>query len=567
MLHIKTLAKYSLHLLATVALMISAVYVHADKLESIVDRTTISLEETLRLTVKYSGQSKNDQPSFARLSSDFDILSTSQRNSYQNINGQVSHTTQWEMVLSPLREGELTIPEFRYGSVLSEPVSIRVTKASAPPTGKLRDIFIETIVDKSSVYVQEQLLVTYRLYFSANLSGLQNEPLELDGVILEPLPDTRYERRIEGKLYGVAEFSQALFPQESGELEIPALRWIVDVRQGFGRREQRTLRTDRHVVTVKPVPDEFPVGYTWLPAQDLRLQESWTSDPERFNPGEPITRKITLEAKGLMASQLPKIWSGYDSSTIKTYADQPEMNDDKTSSGVNSQRIESAAVVLSTPGKDTLPSIRIPWWDIESDSLKWASISERIVEAQGKISSATNNNTAQSSNEQVESETMPAGSASDPVEIEQLKSQLKIWQVVAFSLLTLSVVLAALFLQLKRKRLPAESDVAGETSETQNFSRLIKLCETNAPAKDIRHALFSWAESRWQKPIATLDTIIQLTDDDQLTQQLQVLDRSMWRKEDGQSIDTGELGASLKRVRKQKTKGATDSSLKKFAPH
>ena len=57
-------------------------------LSSQVDRTQIESNETLQLTVTYSGKSSNGEPNFSQLQSDFEIISNSRQQQYSWINGE-----------------------------------------------------------------------------------------------------------------------------------------------------------------------------------------------------------------------------------------------------------------------------------------------------------------------------------------------------------------------------------------------------------------------------------------------------------------------------------------------
>ena len=55
---------------------------------SAVDRTEIESDETLQLTVTYSGQAATGEPNFSLLKRDFEILSNNRQQQYSWVNGQ-----------------------------------------------------------------------------------------------------------------------------------------------------------------------------------------------------------------------------------------------------------------------------------------------------------------------------------------------------------------------------------------------------------------------------------------------------------------------------------------------
>lgn len=516
--------------------LLAAASGNTKELTAIVDRNEIGIEETLRLTLRYTGNRQIGQPDFTQLKSQFDILSTSKNNKFSNINGVTTSYTDWIMLLAPKREGKLLIPSFSYDGLISDAVEINVTAAQEAPQGTLKDVFIETVIDKDSVYVQEQLLVTYRLYYAVNVDSLDPEALTIENVVKQTLPDVRYTRTINGRLYGIAEFSYALFPQTSGQMTIPTLTWDVKLPNasdrtrsffGFtGRYEISRLRTDEKTVEVRPRPASFPADKTWLPASSIRIEESWSEDTNILNAGEPVTRTITLEAEGLMASQLTQIWSAMNSDSVKIYADQPKLEDETGAKGLSSTRVESAAVVVAANGQIDLPEIRIPWWDVESDSLQYAVLPQRTL----AVSPDDTQIRPRIATSQVESNLVPDQLQTRPNAYDtHLKTQLRIWQSISAAMLVIFVsTITYLWRQGSQPKSPVRSDIDDNKTLKQAYSALRHACESNDP-KTLRHALLQWARHYWNAPsISTLSDIARRIGSPELTKELEAIDYSLY---------------------------------------
>jgi len=151
----------------------------AGTLSATVDRTNISEDETLQLSIVYSSKQKSHGPNLSQLETQFDIISRNQSSRVQYVNGEVNSSIQW--------------------------VNVSPAKSGTNFTGQ--DVFLETTVNKESVYVQEQIVLTQRLYISAsvNADNLDTESLNLDNVVLEELPSSKYTKNIDGKPYYVFE--------------------------------------------------------------------------------------------------------------------------------------------------------------------------------------------------------------------------------------------------------------------------------------------------------------------------------------------------------------------------
>lgn len=572
-------------LLINLLLMASSAGARADALQSLVNRDTLAVDETLQLTVRYTGSNQYGQPDFSELETQFEILSTSVSNQFQNINGQVTASTDWTLVLAPLREGALFIPSFRYAGKISDALPITVTAAAPTPAGKVKDVYIETLVEKDSAYVQEQILVKYRLLYSLNISDLETEPLTIENVLIERLPDVKYKRTIQGKQYGVAEFNYALFPQTSGELTIPALSWTIKVALaggnqspfGFSGRHQITRhRTDSKVLQIKPVPSDFPAGSPWLPAENITLGETWGSSPESFKIGEPKTRTITLKAEGLMASQLPRIWGEKDYGPVKIYADQPSQENLPSDRGFTSTRSESAAVVIGSGGNNLLPAIKIPWWDLTSNSLKYAEIPQRTINVSGSApltqgstpkGEADRARPGPSSPDQVATE-----AANEEIlrQLSTLKTQLRLWQVIC----VIVALLCATFFYLWLQRKPDTNNGHGVTqankaaleNEKAAYKQLVHACQRNA-APDIRRTLLQWAAAHWQNhQITTLDDIYQHINTDTVRTQFSALDASLYSSHSDSAIDGQSLLNDINSYLKKKQQQAANDGLASFYP-
>lgn len=85
-------------------------------------------------------------------------------------------------------------------------------------------VFIDANLDRDSVYVQAQAVLTLRIYHSVSLFDDSTlTPLQTPEARIEQLGKPRtYETRVNGVRHGVIEVRYAIHPLRSGELELPA---------------------------------------------------------------------------------------------------------------------------------------------------------------------------------------------------------------------------------------------------------------------------------------------------------------------------------------------------------
>ena len=356
------------------------------EIQSDVDRRTISMGESLRLTVTGDASERLDQLDLAALQFDWEILSTSSSTNTSFINGARSTTRTLTLDLLPVRDGILSIPSLSTGGNRTTPIAITVNPQVVSAGGD-DSVRFDIDIDKRDVYIQEQLILTVTIEQAINLDGAEVTQLTIDGAIVEELTRRNFQRQINGRLWRVTQLRYAIYPQQRGMLEVPSLsltaREVLPGRSLLGARlgKRFKLSKDAIQVNVKPVPENFP-GDVWLPAVSLELRQSWSKPPESMEVGDSTTRTLTLAAEGLLSSQLPSITSMSDhskSAGIRVYPDQESSDQIERTDGFLGQRTRSEALVASGGGSWTLPEVSVPWWNTETDTLQFATLPSTTI--------------------------------------------------------------------------------------------------------------------------------------------------------------------------------------------
>ena len=356
------------------------------EIRSDVDRRTISMGESLRLTVTGDASERLDQLDLAALQFDWEILSTSSSTNTSFINGARSTTRTLTLDLLPVRDGILSIPSLSTGGNRTTPIAITVNPQVVSAGGD-DSVRFDIDIDKRDVYIQEQLILTVTIEQAINLDGAEVTQLAIGGAIVEELSRRNFQRQINGRLWRVTQLRYAIYPQQRGMLEVPSLsltaREVLPGRSLLGARlgKRFKLSKDAIQVNVKPVPENFP-GDVWLPAVSLELRQSWSKPPESMEVGDSTTRTLTLAAEGLLSSQLPSITSMSDhskSAGIRVYPDQESSDQIERTDGFLGQRTRSEALVASGGGSWTLPEVSVPWWNTETDTLQFATLPSTTI--------------------------------------------------------------------------------------------------------------------------------------------------------------------------------------------
>lgn len=531
-------------------------------LTSTVDRTSLSMDETLRLSIVFSDTNTRNSPNLDLLDTDFDVLSSNQSSMVRTYNGRVTTSTEWTITLGPKKVGTLIIPSFNIGGIISDALEITVTASKPLAHGQQKNISIETIINKDSVYVQEQIKLTHRLIFEAsiNVDQLDAEPIELDNAVIEKLPDTKYQKKIHGKTYYAFEYNYAIFPQSSGEIVIPSLRWNLRIAKSnrrslfnnSGNYEIKRQRTDEKRITVRPKPVIFPADKPWLPAEKMIIQENWSQDPTSFKLGEPLTRTIIVQANGLTSSQLPKFTNEPNTADIKFYADQPVLKDEQRDDGVVSQRIESAAIVAAKSGDLTIPGEEIPWWNTETDRLEFLYIEPRIISVTG---SANNINPTVSNPQSIITDQQIAANEQA---VQAHKKALRFWQFLSVFFAILAAVFAYIAFVIRpvgttnNAKQETDQHKRHNATETQAWNALSHSL-TNNEATQARQHLIIWFGIIQNRTLNSIDEAISQIPSAELIITLRKFDESLYGNSDNKE-NTQQLLVQLDEYRKQQSK-------------
>ncbi len=352
-------------------------------LEASVDRQLIDENDVIVLEVRYSGQLRGADLRFERLEQDFVILNQQRGHQLRLAEGRPHAVTSWTVTLQPRRRGALSIPGFSVEGQTTDPITITVTEPTPEARRELAEwVFMESDASSDSVWVQEQFIYRVRLFYSeeAVLFGELPPMPRFEEAVVEPMggPSNRIEER-NGRRYQVIERRYAIIPQRSGELRIAPETFVGAVRvtqQGAVRRRNLRLATDGITVEVRPQPPAWPADTPWLPARDLELTESFDPNPPRLRQGEPLSRTLMLQARGLAASALPEMPFG-ETPGLRVYPEPAILDEDRQGDRLVATRIQSASLIAQVVDFIELPQVSVLWWDLDRDEVRRAVVPGR----------------------------------------------------------------------------------------------------------------------------------------------------------------------------------------------
>lgn len=353
------------------------------------DRNPVNLDESFQIMFTAT-ESPDDDPDFTPLEQDFSILNQSNSSSSSWVNGKSSKTVLWTVNVMAKHLGSLVIPAIKFGKDASNSSTVLVADNATKKTVNTdEDLYIEVEVTPENPFIQSQVFYTLRLYTKVDISQARlNEPDLADAVIERLGEDSNYNTQVNGLNYSVTERKYALFPQKSGQLTIKPLILTAEVLTNsrpsfngfFNSQMSKTKRVESKAITlnVKPVPTTF-TGKHWLSAEQLVLKQEWSGDIQQMKVGEPLTRTLSLIAKGTTVGQLPELNTTETNDRLKAYPDQPVLQEQKKVDGLLAFREEKIALIPSKSGSYTLPAIEIPWFNTKSQKMELAKIPETTL--------------------------------------------------------------------------------------------------------------------------------------------------------------------------------------------
>ena len=261
-----------------------------------------------------------------------------------------------------------------------------------------KDLFITATAAKTTVYEQEAILLTYKVYTLVNLRQLYGKMPDLKGFHTQeielPQQKTFSLEHYNGRNYNTTIWSQyVLFPQQTGKLEIPSITFEGIVAQqtisddpfdaffnGGGYIEvKKKIVTPKVVINVKPLPakpDNFSGG-----VGEFTLSSSINAKEVKTN--DAVTIKLTIKGAGNMKLiSSPEVKFPED---FEVYDPKVTNNFDVSRAGLSgTQTIEYLAIPRHA-GDFAIPPIEFTYFDLKSQAYKTLKTEEyRLKVAKGK---------------------------------------------------------------------------------------------------------------------------------------------------------------------------------------
>jgi hypothetical protein len=349
------------------------------QVQASLDRSTAQLGDTVTLNLR-SQTAPLARPDLSPLTGDFEVLGQSSGSTTSFVNGQPSVEYSYGVALRPLHQGTLRIPPLTVGSETTQPLTLDVTAPSASGPAATGPVFVEASIDPSHAYVGQQLSLSVKLYYTANLANASLGDPRIDGVGVSRIGgDTDYQAERNGRTYNVIERRYVLVPQRAGELTIPPIPFQGDLLDPndpdsfLGMGAPVSAQSRPLSVTISAAPADWGSA-AWLPARKLSLTLDGLPDAATpLRVGQPFNLTLTMEATGQPFEALPSLsLPALDGATA--YPDKPVTGNRADGPWVVGRRQQSFAIVPGKAGTLTVPAITVKWWNVLTDRAETATI-------------------------------------------------------------------------------------------------------------------------------------------------------------------------------------------------
>ncbi|MGC9385619.1 MAG: BatD family protein [Hydrogenovibrio sp.] len=496
----RLLKKIILLMLALILILLLSGQSQARSVTVQLDHASIEMGDIINLIVQTDFQTF-DSPDFDSLNDQFEVLGQQRSSQIQIVNGDYQAFSRWDLRLTPRHPGDLVIPPFNVDGAISDPMVLHVAEAPKDKQQPRGSSFLESSVNITAPYVQQEVLFTLRFYHLGQfLNGNIRPPSFNDAIIHRLRNQFNYQKRIGGKRYEVYEWTWAFFPQKSGTMVIPPQQFDgrIQYRGLLKRVEDETLPIE---LTVKPQPDSYPRQAAWLPAQAMTLTEDWQA-PNPIRVGDSITRTFRLQATGLLASQLPEFQFKAESG-FHLYPDQPDNENQVSEQGVTSQQLQKVAIVPTQAGDIVLPELTLNWWNTVENRLETLTLPAKTLSVLPAVNASDSNTSNPLSTEQA-----PANPAAVSHETTHQASNFATTSVSIWTLALLLLWLTTLGFALKwrnawhqaintAKVSASKNEEDSKTDSPASPSNLLKACQAPLDARELYRAVLHW-QTQWQ---------------------------------------------------------------------
>ncbi len=332
-----------------------------------VDNNQLAVGQATTLKITVSNLKVSDTPKIANI--DFfklEFVGTSSNISI--INGNFKSEKVFTYMITPEKKGTFNIGPALIKSngkiYKSNIVTLKITNmVNKPKTSQSDKLFIEVSANKNSVTLNEEIILTIKIYRKIDVYNMSIQVPQLSNFIVTQLTDSAEHVDIrDGIKYLVTELKYSLFPTSIGKFVIPPFVLYCTVplsnnpidsffKNPFIVNNTKKISVPSNSLKINVLPLKQPV----YAVGDYNF--TFAADKSNVKVGESFTLTFKISGYGNLNLSnnlvLPKI------EAFKYYPDKPSVTMKKTVNGIYSEKVEKIAVVPEKNGNYKIPSFPI----------------------------------------------------------------------------------------------------------------------------------------------------------------------------------------------------------------
>jgi len=397
--------------------------------------------------------------------------------------------------------------------------------AAAQDDGVQADVDVSIRQDQE-IWAGQQVTVNLDLKTSGySFSNTHFNLPDISGAFLVQTDTTtvKLSEKRDGQTWQVLRYPLALYPQKSGQVEIPPIDVRFTTSAGFGSEDRAFEFQTRPLLVAVSLPPGVNDGELLITTGSFELDHTWQPESDTARAGDAFTLTVSRRAKDISAMLLPPL-PVFRTGGLAAYPQAPEVSDETERGELTGVRIDKIIWVLEKPGSYEIPGIRFQWWDPGKRELRQHIVPGLDLDVLSPITEApAPGNTGQES---------------------------------GYTLQMLALVLSVVLIGAVLLRFAGRSAGQPRKNEKTAFSRLKKACKRNQAA-ETHSTIHAWLAFLSPPSVTsslplTLGEFALACDDRQLAANLEQMQEALVLSSN--SWQAGDLLVSLRRVRRKISK-------------
>ncbi len=311
------------------------------------------------------------------------------------INGVQSQSHRLILSVFPKEVGTFSVGPFEINQTQLPAQTVTVSEQAAMPVASSNasdaaqqtmpdSLFqVEAQIEPKEIYIGETALYSVRFTENIGLTQAQVEMPEDENFTFTLSGEDKMGRTlVQNQPARFFERNFLLTPKQSGDFTVPpaaVIGYLPDKNfkssrlgfpdlfgqdpffdAAFGLPQKEVYRQSQPIrLTVLPKPDNWK-GW-WLPSRKVTLSQTYQW-PQTVKVGQPIERRVRLQASGVEGHQLPLLVQPAGQG-LKVYANPDQRGQMTTAEGLTGYEEMTFVLVPTESGKMTIPEIKVSWFN------------------------------------------------------------------------------------------------------------------------------------------------------------------------------------------------------------